>query len=367
MLENKLQKFWNNTTPIQFCILLFILTRLLILVGVWYAHNTSLMHIGFLEGLLRLDTGFYIGIADQGYSSSLNYNIPQNYAFFPLYPLAIKAFSIIFRLPSDISAIILSNVFFALALVGMHKLLEQMNINKNIIRFATTLLALSPENIYFTTAYTESMFLTLSIFAMLYAYKNKWFLASFFSLLLGACRPNGIMIVIPLMYLAYQQWKMTKRIDIGWLTFIIIPFGVIGFAVYLHHHVGNYLAFYHTQQAWGRHGWHLNHFGQTLSGMFSGQETHNFIFFVFLVISSVFLWKRCFRAEALFCLVLILPSISSGWGDALMRFSLVLYPFYFALALWSNDKKLTKIILLVLSIFMLGANVMGWVQGAWLT
>lgn len=372
--ESSLYRFWNEATPLQFCTLLFFLSRALIFFGVWYAHNTSLGHLGYLDSLLKWDAGWYLSIVHSGYSTSNDFTIKQNYAFFPLYPLTIIGFSKVTTLSPEVSGILLSNLFFSFSLCGFYKLLQHVNLRENTIRFAVILLTISPENIYFITIYTESLFFMLSVFAMLFAYQRKWFLACFFAMLLGACRPNGVLIAIPFLWLAYQDFKIARQFDFKWLWFCIIPFGLIAYMLYLQHHVGDYLIFMHVQQAWARMGWQLGEHGKhihyilkDLKNLWVGQEQHNFMAFILLIITAVYLWKSDYIAESLFLIALIFPSLSSGSGDSLMRYSLVLYPFYLALALWAKDKKFSQVFLLMISSFLLGANILGWVQGAWLT
>ena len=53
--------------------------------GFWRAFPQNL----FLDGWSRWDSGWYIDIARNGYSDTLQ-NVYMNVAFFPLYPLLIK-------------------------------------------------------------------------------------------------------------------------------------------------------------------------------------------------------------------------------------------------------------------------------------
>ncbi|MFM7170210.1 MAG: hypothetical protein ACKOYH_05045 [Cyanobium sp.] len=71
------------------------------------------------QSLCRLDCLWYAGIAEKGYQPAippLTFMEMRNWAFFPLFPIAIRAMASVFSLRYESAAILTSKLFFLLAI-----------------------------------------------------------------------------------------------------------------------------------------------------------------------------------------------------------------------------------------------------------
>lgn len=163
-----------------------------------------------LGGLSRWDAQHFLHVANDGYQ------LESELAFFPLFPLLI-------RLGASASAPLLSSVlalsplyqllvvatllnlalFVACAVVLWHLAQaiahEQFGATRRrdcnrIAKGAVLLFCVNPASIFFTAAYSESLFALLS-FGGLYlgAYRRRLFAGAFLFLLSGLCRSNGVL------------------------------------------------------------------------------------------------------------------------------------------------------------------------------
>ena len=147
-----------------------------------------------LDSLLcRYDCGWYVEIVTKGYSA-ISANAPYStaYAFFPLYPTLLTAFSAIspFSVPMD--GILLSNVFFALALIYVYYYSRDLGFRHRTGMLAVSLLCFAPPTIVFSSAHTESLFLLLLAASVFHLRRGEYLRSGVAAALLSATRPNGI-------------------------------------------------------------------------------------------------------------------------------------------------------------------------------
>ena len=73
-----------------------------------------------------------------------------------------------------------------------------MIIGDEIAGRAVWLLAIFPTSVFFTTLYTESLFLMTSVAAFYYARRSRWALAGIWGLLASLTRVTGLLLLLPL-------------------------------------------------------------------------------------------------------------------------------------------------------------------------
>lgn len=365
LTDIEIKKLFYKTSNLKFCLYTFIFSRLIIFFGFLYAGHTLLGHSSFLSNFNHWDSGWYLSIARDGYSSSTDYTVYQNYVFFPLYPLLIKIVHQISGISLEVSGVLLSNFFFLLALYYFHELMLEYNFGIVKSRLGTLLLAFSPANIYFVSIYTESLFLVLSIMAILFAYRDQWIKASLSGFLLAASRPNGVLIILPILLILKQTFHLKKKWQISHISLILIPFGLFIYMFYLHKHVGNYLAFKEAEIAWGRTGWHLHTFWRQFKNFIN--HNNNIYFLILLIPPCYLLYKNKFYAELLLITVMIIPAIFSALSESLARYICTLFPFYTGWLFLLDHKRIAFFLIFGLFIFILGLNIFGWAGNFWLT
>jgi len=143
--------------------------------------------------VIHWDGVWYLALASHGYHHTVEA------AFFPLYPLVTRALhpltgSIV------IAAVAASLVAFFTALVLLYRL-AMLELGDREAQRSVYLLALFPSALFFSAAYTESLFLCLEVGAVLAARRGRWTVAGLLGGLGAATRNSGILILIPLVLL----------------------------------------------------------------------------------------------------------------------------------------------------------------------
>jgi hypothetical protein len=253
--------------------------------------HASLTHgFGRLGDLLvapaaRWDAGWYLLIVHQGYKPTLGAATAPRAAFFPLYPLLVRALSALL-VPSVLAGVVISTLALGVALYGLHRLtaLEAgaTASARQVARLAVMATAFAPMAFFFSAVYSESLYLALSIGVFWFARKGRWGWAGALGALASATRPTGVLLLAPalILYLygprqdrppdrtvlaagANHPAVWTHRVatlvspryrvrkDLAWLA--LMPLGIALFAAYLGLAGGDASAPFASQQLWARH------------------------------------------------------------------------------------------------------------------
>ena len=164
-----------------------------------------------LWGWANFDGEHYLSIAINGYK-----DLQQ--AYFPFYPLLIRLFG-----GSIVVAILISNISFLVAIVGLYKLIR-LDYSEKTAELAIILLLIFPTSFFFATVYTESLFLALVVWSFFLFRRQKYFSG----LVLGTLS------------------SLTRAIG-------IIPIGLLSYMTYSKYRWGDYLTFFHNQTYFGEH------------------------------------------------------------------------------------------------------------------
>jgi hypothetical protein len=171
---------------------------------------------------VRWDSIHYLAIAEHGYARA------SDTAFFPLYPLLIRALG--FMLGSDpLAAVAISTVSFLIALTLLHRLTE-LELGRQAADATVLLVALAPLSFFFTAVYTESLFLALTLGAVYFARRERWPLAAALAAVAAVTRVPGALLVIPLAIMYLRAYRRPGR-RLGWL--LLVPGALGGYLGYL--------------------------------------------------------------------------------------------------------------------------------------
>ncbi|MEM7009786.1 MAG: glycosyltransferase family 39 protein, partial [Thermodesulfobacteriota bacterium] len=187
------------------------------------------------------DTGHYTDIVTYGYSNS---DLQENHfliAFLPLYPYLMKIFSYIFQ-DSVLSGLFISNISYIVAAFYLYKLVE-LDFEKDDALRAVVYFSIFPTAYFLHAAYTESLFLALTISSFYYARKGSWAAAGIIGIFVTMTRLNGILLppILLLEYLVQKEFKKENiKKDILWIFL-----SAIGFGVYLAINYSNYGSPFH--------------------------------------------------------------------------------------------------------------------------
>jgi hypothetical protein len=317
-----------------------------------------------LSPLARWDATWFLGIADDGYTQELDT------AFFPLYPLLVRALVAPFASEGAllVSAYVVSLACFLGALLLLERLVE-LELGRKTAVAAVWLLALFPAAVYFGAPYSESLFLLVSVGAFYAARTDRWAWAGVLAAAASATRSAGLVLLVPL-FLFWLRSRPRRTSALAWLA--IAPLGVAAYALYLGLDHGDALAFVDAQDGWYRD------FAGPFVGVWDGasaawdgvrqlvggsQETVYFdraggdpdanarinvmlfVFLVFAVIALIGAFRRLplpYGAYALAALALPLSwPVDPQPLMSLPRFVAVLFPLFVWLALVCEERRRT--------------------------
>jgi hypothetical protein len=236
----------------------------------------------------RWDAAWYLVIAHYGYRPDLGALTASRTAFFPLYPLAVRALAEL-GLPPVIAGVLLSVAALTAGLYELHRLttLEVARLRLpdggEVARLAVLLTALAPMAFYFSAVYSESLYLALSVGVFLCARRGRWASAAALGALAAATRSTGVVLLMPLLllylygpredrdpdrtpgeaqraagerpatvsFLRALRPRHRLRRDLLWLA--LVPLGLGLYMAHLAFAGGDALAPFHAETVWNRH------------------------------------------------------------------------------------------------------------------
>lgn len=354
----------NRINWIAFCIFIFCVSRIIMLYQFGLASNILHNHADFFNTMCKWDCKWYLTIINNGYDlhpriTPKIWHGLANWAFFPLYPYIVKYVALLSNASPVATGIILNQIFILLALHVFYLYLKLFFDEFNS-RFGVILLAFSPFSIYFSSLYTEALFLLLSVTAFYLMRVNKPYLSAIAGGLLAGTRPVGIMFSVPYLYNSLKKYGIRPKVLIGC---IIATSGLLIYMVYLHFHTGDFLAFKHIQQKWGRNGIHWDQLTLQLREMIVSDPYNSFMFLLSCVI-SIYLLLNKYVEEAVFNLLCILPGVMTGAVMSEGRFTGTLFTFYFAFVLLTRKSNSLKIIIALAFIIFYLSYITYWLAHA---
>jgi Mannosyltransferase (PIG-V) len=319
-----------------------------------------------LSPLARWDAAWYLRIAESGYGGS-----DVRAAFFPLYPLLVRAVAAPFGASPGallVAAYVVSLAAFLGALVLLHRLVS-LELGRPLAQPALLLLAVFPAAVFFGAPYSESLFLLLAVGAFYAARTGRWAWAGAAAAGAAAPRSAGVLLLLPLVMLWWSARPRSAR-DAAWL--LLAPLGVAAYAAFLGLAEGDAWRFLDVQDAWSREltvplagAW--DGLGAAIDGarqLLSGQRevvyfeeaagdpyriaAVNLMLFgslVFALVACAGCLRRLPKAYGAWVAAsLVLPLTFPVKPQPLMslpRFLAVLFPIFMWLALWSEERRAT--------------------------
>src|SRR3954464_10259860 len=167
--------------------------------------------------LARWDSVWYLAIAHDGYPA----DDPRRAAFFPLYPLLVRAANTVVGSPIVAGALV-SVACFAVALVLLRRLTE-IELGAPAARATVWAIALFPGAVFFSAVYSDALYLALSVGSLSAARTGRWGRAGAAGALGAAARSAGVLLVVPLavMWLAGRDRRVR---DGAWIA--LVPAGL---------------------------------------------------------------------------------------------------------------------------------------------
>jgi Gpi18-like mannosyltransferase len=167
-------------------------------------------------------------VDESGYRLTDHAELPRYIVFYPFYPWLVAAFDAVARDPS-LAALLVS----ALASLFVGPVLFRLvaaDLDAGVALRSVWFLMIFPTAYFLHIGYTESLFLGLSLGAMLAARRDHWWIAGVLGALATLTRVNGLILVPALAAEAALQWWPDRQWRRRWLAIGIVP---LGFVVYL--------------------------------------------------------------------------------------------------------------------------------------
>lgn len=355
-------------------------------------HSPEVIPISMLwQEWFRWDVAFYRGIAVDGYTN------PHNTVFFPLYPLCIRLLSTIIPDPFFAGVVISNVALLVVCMVFYQLVLEDFGIEQS--RRAVFYLLIFPSAFFFLTAYTESLFLCLSVLCFYHMRRGHWWLAGIFGLFGSLTRSVGVMMAVPFFfeYLRQQRffegwrqrrfkWQALLRLDL--LSTLLILAGLGIYCLYCYWCFGDFFAFSTAEaKGWGR-ALHMPWvaFQYVYQVIQSGPGLLNFAVLNTLLAFSVDLFMltvitlsivgpwRFPRTHWVYCLYAVVAATFFHMGtvttklplEALVRYYLTVFPAFILLATLGKNRTFHQGYVLI-STALLYFSALLFLTGRWMT
>jgi hypothetical protein len=205
--------------------------------------------------LLAWDGGWYQIIADHGYGPK---PVPwppgpdgwSTLPFFPLFPALWRGLVSV-GFPHLVAAEVIVAAATFIAMWGTWRLAER-HVSERVARHAVWLVGLLPGSLTFVMAYPDAIYLAASVWAFLFVERRQYVLAGVAAAIATAARPNGIIVLLPLVVALLGAAHLTRTAKVRAVAVIVVP-SVVFFASWcavLWIPVGDPLAFLTAKSAW---------------------------------------------------------------------------------------------------------------------
>jgi hypothetical protein len=287
---------------------------------------------------------WYLEIVRSGYPRTIPPNITYfqeeaRAAFFPLYPMLIRAVDFVVPGGDTMAALALNFVMGAVAVVLVGMLALRFTDVETAAR-SMMIFAVFPGSFVLSFAYSEATLIVLAAACLLLLHDERWVLAGVVGALATATRPNGLAVVAACAVAAFIAIR--RRRDWSSLAApLISPLGFVGFQAFLFWHTDESAAWWRVQrEAWAE---------GTSFGITAVRRTYSFITnplasptdtitvatLVALGIALWCVWKRRLPPPLLaYSLVVIVLMLLPATVTARPRFLFTAFPLVIPVAAW---------------------------------
>ncbi len=322
---------------------MYFLNKLLLVFLIWFTRDIVCAFLpgtfegrhpnAFFDSLIHWDAGWFLRIAEEGYDF---YSAP----FFPMLPLLIRAVSALTG-DSVIAGLLVTNTALFVASYLLFCMAKEDH-GEEVAGTAVFAMLFFPTAIFFSSIYSEPLFLAFALACFWFGRKKNWLAAS----VCGACaaltRNVGVTLFLPLLYmqLAENNFKFCLKRA---LPLFLVPASLSVFMAVLWAKTGDPLAFSHSLKSdyWGNRHFSYPGAGQLLSlslffknGEFYSLFESGMAFLFIFVIWRSFTHLR--DKSYLFFLIpgFLIPfsSVVDNLPLGMPRYVLVLFPGYITIA-----------------------------------
>lgn len=234
---------------------LALFSRLIMVIAGWYVSwairpvwPPELVGPKSIAPWMQWDGWHYARIAYHGYG---NTDDPGVSAFFPLYPLIVRAFSQLVgrtSLPEiQVMAVLVGWAIFLVSIYWCTKMFQSF-LSEETARTAMLIFLFSPFAFFLSTAYTESLFMLEVAIVFVSLRKGNFWVASLAAGFATATRVTGLALVLPIVIVAWKNRESLLRIA---SYALISASGIVMFMVHTTIVRNDPIAFLNAQEGWG--------------------------------------------------------------------------------------------------------------------
>ena len=302
----------------------------------WYAgqHPRSILGLAW-------DSHWYFRIAEYGYGtlipSATQHTILYNdLAFFPLYPMTVRAVATVLPIGTINVSILVAWVATLVSVWGIYSIGARLYGH----RIATTLVllySLLPHAIIQTMAYTEPVLIMFAAWSLYAVLTRRWIWAGTLAALAGLSRPNGVAVAAAVgAGVAVDAWRRHRAgCPLNWRAWAgaaIGPCGWFGYVMWVGLQTGDPKGYFKVQARWGSRfdfGWSALRF---FKHMVMGTDLFAYYVAAGIVAAALILFALCFTdripvALLAYCGVLMLIGIGgAGFFQCKPRFLMPAFP-----------------------------------------
>jgi hypothetical protein len=369
-LRNRLSQIWRDPAW-RTAVLVFLVLRLVLSVWMWgvrqiYAQPLPpdpqyRQYVGtrpesnpWLEVWQRWDTLQYQALAERGYGSfGLSLFVP------PLYPVLMRGASLLTGGNTLVSGMLVSNIFYLLGLVAFYRLVFREMKDHPAARRAVVYLASFPTAFFFLAAYTEALYLCGAVIVFEALRSERWLWAGVGGALASLSRLPGVLVVVPLLYVAWEDLRQGRGVRVGvWGAIGLTLLGAAVFPLYVWLGLGLppwTPLVVETLRHSGSYTWPganlLAAIRQALSGQFVMTDVIDSTFLTAFILLAVPVWRKLPRVYGVYYLAplaLYLTSIAASQPlIGIPRYVLVFFPVFMLLGQWGKNTWVNRLVLYV--------------------
>ncbi|MGQ0845914.1 MAG: mannosyltransferase family protein [Sporichthyaceae bacterium] len=334
---------------------LYALTRLAVFAvaaaGAWlFASSDSRRPVGFLDRWLQWDTHHYRTIAEFGYDGGPGGPAVPLEAFFPGFPLLMRAVHTVGGVGYVTAGLLISLVAGAVAVLALGRIaaLDADGAEGERLAERTVLLfLLAPSAVFLAAAYTEALFLAFALPAWLAAKRGRWVAAGLLAAGASCVRITGVFLAVALIveFLTARDGRRQWR-SAPWLVVPFLP--VLAYFAYLHDRTGDWLRWQHAQEEGWYRSFHWpwealritweNAFGEKQSTGFAWMFGAEILAVAVGIVLLIWLLRARRWAEAVYIALQLYAFTTAMWFFSVPRATLTWWPLWIALAAWTLRK-----------------------------
>ncbi len=345
-----------------------LVARALVLLG-WYvagavaASGEGPRPVAMDQGLLAWDGAYYRDIATIGYE-----HLPaDSLRFFPLYPVLARAVALPFGGNADLGLVVFANLS-ALVLGVLVLRLARRELGPEGGRRAVWAVAAFPGAFVLSWAYAEALFLALGVASYLAARNRRWLIAAALAAGAGLTRPLGVLLALPLLVEAYDDWRAPDRLwseRASMAAAVAAPVaGTLAFVAWVEHAWGRWFLPYTVQSDLrGEAIDPLRRLARGVVDLFGAERFGDGLhvpFAIGFVVLAVVAWRRLPRSAAVYATAVLVVSLWAANLNSLERYALNAFPLALAVAAWAGTVRRERLVLAVGGAGLVGLSSLAW-------